>query len=44
MAWFATMDAVVEQNTPLFRASQKTSYTHTGRASDYVRQQANGRW
>ena len=44
MAWLATMDAVVEQNTPLFQVSQKTSYTHTGSASDYVRQQANGRW
>lgn len=44
MAWLATMDVVVEQNTSLFQASQKTSYTHTGSASDYVRQQANGRW
>lgn len=44
MAWLATMDVVVEQNTSLFQASQKTRYTHTGSASDYVRQQANGRW
>ncbi|MPX14688.1 DUF3987 domain-containing protein [Moraxella catarrhalis] len=44
MAWLATMDVIVEQNTPLFRVSQKTGYTHTGSASDYVRQQANGRW
>ena len=44
MTWLATMDTVVEQNTPLFRVSQKTGYTHTGSASDYVRQQANGRW